>query len=101
MNEDNKEVKRTIVDDVEIIEDGNTTYFRPVKHEEQLVQSSKNKSWFDKIIDYFKDEDTVKPYVKFRNLNEPVKELEKADFIDSRTDSESRPAVEVGIKFKF
>lgn len=102
MSEDNnKEVKRTIVDDVEIIEDGNTTYFRPVVKDEKPIETVKEKSWFQKVVDYFKDEDTLKPYIRVRNLNNPNRDIEEDHLQDSSRDVRALNAIEVGIKFKF
>jgi len=88
-------VKQYVVDDVEITEysDGSSTFkaiMRP-KKEEPVVEE---KSWFGKMIDWFRDA-PVTPYVKIRNMGDPLGKCDPEEVQGCPR------AVEAGVKVRF
>lgn len=94
------------VDGVDIIEDGDVTYFRvseeyKKQEAERKALESVNKptSFWGKIFNWFKTS-KITPYAKTRDLADPTGER-KNDFTDIDVGSDGKTGVEVGIKISF
>jgi hypothetical protein len=97
-DKDKKIIKETISDGVKITEysDGSTT-FKPIQ-EESKIKKPDTRSWRKKLYDWWTTSN-VKPYVKIRDLSDPLDELKKDP---ARHDGGgSKEAIEVGIKISF
>ena len=85
----------SVIDGVQITDDGETMHFESVDRDENSLSSQidDSRSIWQKMIDWWKSSNIV-PYVKLRNLSKPV---------DSPTNTEEggKRGIEAGIKISF
>lgn len=84
------EIKKTIINDVEVIEDGNVTHFIPLPDKKKPEVN--HKSTWQKICDWFTS-GTITPYFKVRDLSDP--------FGDKNYEGGSKKSPEIGIRIRF
>jgi len=88
---------KQIINDVELIQDGDVTHFKPIsknnqKPQEDLQPKKEEGGFFSKIVNWFKTS-KVTPYVKNRNLSDP--------FGDKNYNGGCKDGYEIGLKIKF
>ena len=92
----NKVMTKKIVNGVEITEDDDgTTHFRAIMDQPKKEEPKRDdRSWWDKLCDWW-NESPVTPYVKVRDMSDPLNQFENEDHGIEQT------GVEAGIKIKF
>jgi hypothetical protein len=84
----------SVIDGVEVVEDGDVTTFRPVEKPDAEKPDEKPdaRSWLRKAWDWFAGS-AVRPYVKVRDLGDP--------FGDRPSGGGSARGIEAGVKVGF
>lgn len=98
MSNKNNKVKRTIIDDVEVIEEDGVTRFIPLPKKDKKIEIDHRSTW-NKICDWFKN-GKVTPYVKIRDLADPTGDRARDSF-DSDVGSDGKQCGEIGIRIRF
>ena len=82
--------KISVINDVQIITDGDITHFKPIN--KPIIKKEKQTLW-QKFISWCKKH-SVRPYIKIRNLADPIDS-------ESNSGEGGKTGIETGIKVEF